>query len=306
MNAITKQEAGALAGITPGLHFDVDIEDYHGGPGISKSGLDSINANPAIYYGRHLDPQRPPPASRGGQLEGSLAHCAILEPDEFAKRYATLPTDAPRRPTDAQWNAKNPSPESVAAMAWWKEWNATTNGATVITHDQRETAMRQADSVRRLPEMVEALQRGHAETSAYWTDPVTGELCRCRPDWVYEANESSVILLDVKTCADASPAEFRRQIARKRYEVQDGFYSDGYGIASGKDVLAFVFLAVESGWPYAACALMLDDIGKEQGRRSYRCNLNTYAECRKTGIWPGYSERIEIITLPNWAIKEES
>lgn len=303
MNAVTKTEAGALAAPI-GIVQDLDIDAYHSGPGISKTGLDSIDANPAIYYARHLDPQRPPAGARAGQLEGTLAHCAILEPDEFKARYRMVPADAPRRPTEAQWNAKSPSPESVKAMDWWRQWNADTNGATVITADQYETAMRQADSVRKLPEVAEALTRGRAEVSAYWLDPVTGELCRCRPDWEHPCGDNGVILLDVKTCGDASPAEFARQIARKRYHVQDSFYSDGYSIASGKDVMAFVFVAVESEWPYAACALMLDDQGKAQGRAEYRRNLNTYAQCRASGVWPGYSQSIEIVNLPKWAITE--
>lgn len=304
MNAVTNQEKAALVISQPGLHYGIDIDVYHGGPGISKSGLDNINANPAIYYARHLDPSRPPPKDRSGQLEGSLAHCAILEPDEFAKRYATLPKDAPRRPTDAQWNAKSPSEESKAAMAWWTEWNAKTNGATVITNDQHETARRQADSVRKLPEVRKALEKGVAEASAYWIDPETGVLCRCRPDFTHDPNESSVILLDVKTCSDASAGEFARQIARKRYHVQDAFYSDGYELASGKEVLAFIFVAVESEYPYAAAALMLDADGRDIGRRAYRRNVDTYARCLETGVWPGYSDQIEIINLPFWATKE--
>lgn len=306
MNAITKPEAAALSITRPGLYQDIDIVAYHGGPGISKSGLDSLNANPAIYYARHLDPNRPPPKDRAGQLEGSLAHCAILEPAEFGRRYATLPKDAPRRPTEAQWNAKAPSDESKAAMAWWTEWKEKTGGAIVISNEQYETAQRQADSVRKLPEIAEALGDGKAEVSAYWNDPETGVLCRCRPDWVYQPNESGVILLDVKTCGDASPEDFARQIARKRYHVQDAFYSDGYGIASGLEVMGFVFVAVESEYPYAATALMLDADGRDIGRRAYRRNLDAYANCLRSGVWPGYSEQIEIINLPFWATKENS
>jgi hypothetical protein len=303
MNANTSPELAAIASVAQGLYYDIDIDAYHTGPGISKSGLDSIDANPAIYYGRHQDPNRPPARERAGQLEGSLTHCAVLEPNEFGKRYAMVPKNAPRRPTDAQWNAKNPSDDSKAAMAWWTEWNAKTNGATVISAAQYDTAWRQAESIRRLPEIAEALLRGRAETSAYWIDPATGELCRCRPDWAHECGTSQTILIDVKTCGDASPAEFRRQIARKRYHVQDAFYTDGYAAASGREVLAFVFVAVESEWPYAACALMLDEEGKGQGRRDYRRNLNTYAQCRKSGIWPGYSQQIEIVNLPAWALE---
>lgn len=285
VNAITHSELSAIdrVGIVEGL----SIDDYHAGPGISKSGLDDINASPAIYYGRHLDPQRPAETRKGGQLEGQLAHCAILEPDEFSKRYIVGPDVASR-------NAKA-----------WKDFEAANPGLECIKRDEYEAAMRQADAVRKLPEIADALSRGRAEVSAYWRDPVTGVLCRCRPDFAHDCGTNGVILLDVKTCGDASPAEFARQIARKRYHVQDAFYTDGYSAASGREVLAFVFVAVEAQWPHAACAVMLDEPGKDHGRREYRRNLNTYAECLKSGEWPGYSNQIQIVNLPAWAIREE-
>jgi hypothetical protein len=286
MSAVLKPaNDGQMLG-QPGLVFDLDIDAYHSGPGVSKSGLDSIDANPAIYYARHLDPNRPTAERKAGQMEGSLAHCAVLEPETFAQRYIVGPD------------------VSTRAVKAWKDFEAANPDKVCIKVDEYDAAMRQAESVRKLPEVAEALQRGHAEVSAYWHDPLTGELCRCRPDWAHPCGERQAILLDLKTCGDASPAEFRRQIARKRYHVQDSFYTDGYGIAADVEVLAFVFVAVESEWPYAACALMLDEEGKEQGRRDYRRNLSTYANCRKSGVWPGYSQQIEIVNLPAWAIKD--
>jgi exodeoxyribonuclease VIII len=216
----------------------------------------------------------------------------------------TVPPGAPRRPTDAQWNAKNPSPESVASMAWWREFNESTDGKTIITTAQYETAMRQADSIRALPEVAEVLQRGRPEVTAMWRDPVTGELCRCRPDWVAEFGGSRVALLDVKTCSDASADEFCRQIARKRYHVQDAFYMDGYGAAIGSDVLGFVFVAVESEWPFAANAVMLNQRSRDQGRADYRRNLDAYAECRRNEAWPGYGDKIQLVDMPHWAFSE--
>jgi len=285
----------------PGIAHDIDIDVYHAMPGISKSGLDQINRSPAHYYAWHLDPMRPPEKERAGQLEGQLAHCAILEPNAFSKRYATTPPNAPRKPSESQWNAKAPSDDSRAAMDWWRVWNAEHAGLLVITAAQYETAMRQAQSMRRLPEIAEALERGRPEVTAMWIDPVTGEPCRCRPDWVNDVGGRRVILLDVKTYSDASADEFRRQVARKRYHVQDAFYSDGYAAATGVDVMGFIFVAVESEWPYAANALMLDDRSREQGRVEYRRNLNTYSECHHRGNWPGYGDQIQLIDLPGWA-----
>lgn len=287
--------------LVPGLVYDLSNEEYHAGDGISKSGLDDFARSPEIYYALHKDPKRPARETKAGQLEGTLAHCSVLEPNEFNHRYLVIPADAPRRPTEAQLNAKNPSPQSVAAMSWWEDFNARNGGKQIITGDQYEVAMRQAESVRRLPQVAEILSAGHAEVSAYWTDPKTGVLCRCRPDWKHPAGSGS-ILMDLKTCGDASPAEFARQIARKSYHRQDAFYSDGYRMASGEDVLAFIFVAVESQYPYAACATMLDDDGREQGRAENRRLIDRYADCLVTDIWPGYSKEIEMVSLPAWAL----
>ncbi|MFU2053306.1 PD-(D/E)XK nuclease-like domain-containing protein [Bordetella hinzii] len=284
MNAITEPVALIDA---PCTIDGQDIEAYHRGPGISKTGLDHVARSPALFYALHLDPARPAEKERAGQLEGQLAHCAILEPAEFDKRYAV-------------------GPDVSRATKAWKEWEASLPaGVIAIKPEQRETALRQAESVRRLPDVAEALAAGRPEVSAYWIDPDTGVLCRCRPDWVHPAGESGVILLDVKTYSDASPAEFARQIARKRYHVQDAFYSDGFARASGLDVLAFVFVAVETEWPFAASAVMLDEPGKRQGAIDMRRDLTTYAACLKANDWPGHGAAIHQVSMPAWALTNE-
>lgn len=284
MNAITEPVALIDA---PCTIDGQDIEAYHRGPGISKTGLDHVARSPALFYALHLDRARPAEKERAGQLEGQLAHCAILEPAEFDKRYAV-------------------GPDVSRATKAWKEWEASLPaGVIAIKPDQRETALRQAESVRRLPDVAEALAAGRPEVSAYWIDPDTGVLCRCRPDWVHPAGESGVVLLDVKTYSDASPAEFARQIARKRYHVQDAFYSEGFGRAAGVDVLGFVFVAVETEWPFAASAVMLDEPGKRQGAIDMRRDLATYAACLKANDWPGHGAAIHQVSMPAWALTNE-
>lgn len=276
-------EPRTLTELWTGVQHGLSIDAYHGMEGASKTVLDSVAKSPAIAYARHLDPNRPAAEQKSGQLEGELAHCAILEPDEFSKRYAV-------------------GPDVIRSTKVWKEFEANNAGKKCIKPGEYEAAMRQGESVRRLPEIRDALATGHPEVSAFWIDPETSVKCRCRPDWVHPCGDAGSILMDVKTYSDASPSEFRRQVARKRYHVQDAFYSDGFQRASGLEVLAFVFVAVETEYPYAANALMLDDLAKTTGRDLYRRDLDTYAECLRTGEWPGYSNQIEIISLPNWAI----
>jgi hypothetical protein len=273
----------ARTDIPLGLFYDVPIEQYHASAGISNSGLNDFAQSPFHYHALHVNPLRPPREEESGQLEGSMAHCAILEPAEFPKRYVVGPNC--RRGTKI-----------------WDAFEKTIQpGQTAVKVEQVETAQAQALSVRSHPEIARLLGAGRSEVSAFWIDPATGELCRCRPDHVHPVNDRSVILADVKTCGDASPREFARQVARKGYHRQAAFYTDGFQHASGLQVLGFVFIAVESKWPFAACPVMLDEDGLEKGREEYRELLQRYSECRATNTWPGYSQTIELINLPKWA-----
>ena len=54
-----------------GIIHDLDIEAYHSGPGISKSGLDDMDP-PARYYALHLDPDRPLRTQTASQRVGGI------------------------------------------------------------------------------------------------------------------------------------------------------------------------------------------------------------------------------------------
>lgn len=272
-----------------GVIHGLSIEAYHGDKAaVSKSGLDDVARSPFHYWSTHLDPTRPPEAPRtsDADMAGALLHCALLEPDEFGRRYAI-------------------GPDVSRATKEWKSFVADNPGREHIKPGQHAAAMRQADALRALPEVRDALRRGHAEVSAYWRDPQTGVLCRCRPDWVTPVGEGQVILFDAKTYSNASPAEFARQIARMAYHRQAAMYTDGYGIAANASVEAFVFGAVEVEWPHAATAIMLDQASIDQGRREVADLLRIYAKCLATNKWPSYSDSIVQVSLPRWAFDRD-
>jgi hypothetical protein len=269
----------------PGVYHDIPNDEYHSGPEVSNSGLGDILQSPYHYWARHLNPERPPREGKAGQLEGTLAHCAILEPGELSERYRI-------------------GPDVTRSTKVWKEAAAAAeaDGVTLIKPDQAATALAQARSVHALPDIAQALARGRPEVSAFWRDDETGVVCRVRPDWVHETDGGGVVLLDVKTYGDASPQEFRRQAARKGYHRQDAMYRDGYAKASGAPVLAFIFVAVEDKYPFAASAVMLDEESQDAGWQQYRHALSVYADCKKNDKWPGYSSGIETIRLPGYAL----
>lgn len=285
-----------------GLYEGMSNEEYHAAPGLSNTGLTELARSPWHYYSRFLDPSRPERERKAGQFEGTIAHCAILEPDEFMRRYVVTPSNAPRRPTAAQWNAKNPSPESVQAMAWWSNWEAENEGREVVSHDDYSRVLRQAESVRRIREVRELFQHGKAELSAFAT--ADGVLKKCRPDWTAYVGGGDVILIDVKTVGDAKPDEMARHIGRKGYYRQAAHYWRTFEQASGLRVVAFKFLAVESEWPYAASLTQLDDVSLQVAMEEVRDLTALYAECLKSGRWPGYDEA-QVVSLPAYLFNEE-
>ena len=44
----------------------------------------------------------------------------------------------------------------------------------------------------------------------------------------------------------------------------------------------------------------------DKARAENRRLLNLYAECKRTGIWPGYPAGISHINLPRWANLEST
>ncbi|WP_441227978.1 PD-(D/E)XK nuclease-like domain-containing protein [Tardiphaga sp. 20_F10_N6_6] len=72
----------------PGVYENISNAQYHGGPGISKSGLDLIARSPMHYKAvvdaaNDNEPREPTPA----QIIGTAFHCLLLEPEVFSREY---------------------------------------------------------------------------------------------------------------------------------------------------------------------------------------------------------------------------
>jgi hypothetical protein len=264
-----------------GLHPLMPADEYHGIMAMSAGGLKRMRQSPAHFYGLQLDPHRPQSEQTPAMRAGTLMHLALFEPHLLA----TLAV----RPADLDGRTKE-----------GKAWAAEHAGRQIVSAADLATAKAQAAAVRSIPEVSALMRDGAPEQSAFWIDPETGELCKCRPDWTSPAGEG-VILVDGKTCQDASADGFGRAIWNFGYHLQAAWYSDGFTAATGLKVHGFVFAAVESAWPHAAAAYMLGDDVLEAARRENRRLLNTYAECKRNGIWPGYSTGIQLVNLPKWA-----
>ncbi len=285
---------------------DLSIEDYHGGAGVSKSALDDFRRSPLLYWSNRFDPSKPPEEEKKSHLQGNLLHCAFLEPDMFASRYITVPEEAPKKPSITQRNAKKPSADTLEAINWWDRFNLDNADKKIITPDQYTLAWKQADSLRKIKAVTALTVRGKPEVSAFWTDPVTGLYCRCRPDWVAPFGEQGDILLDLKGAVDWRAEVFsRKQAHGKRYHVQDAFYTEGWTKASGREVLEFMFAIVEDEWPFLASVVVYDEPSKTQGRKDFREDLNGIKRHIDAGVWTPNTDNVQTMSLPAYAFTED-
>lgn len=258
-------------------------DEYRRIRAMNYSSMKVLRQSPAHFYGMYLDKSRPPwPEPTAAMKNGTLVHCAIFEPDQVAARYVVKPDGM------------------SFATKEGKAWRDANSDREPVDAAQMAAALAQAAALRRLPEVAALLSDGYGEASAFWIDQPTGELCKCRPDWTSPAGDG-VVLLDGKTCQDASAEGFSRTIWNFDYWLQAAWYSDGFEAATGLHVHGFVFAAVESEWPHAAAAYVLGDDVLDRARAENRRLLDLYAECKRTGQWPGYSQRISLINLPAWA-----
>lgn len=360
----------------PGVYEGISNAEYHGDPGISKSGLDLIHRSPMHYHAvvTAENDHTPTPA----QELGTAAHALILEPEVFTATYclALRRSDVPEAIDDREvlvemvnklnetrlpklsssgtkdalietikgaaadhpgydftgiddfkgtelkavissLNAQRPGKLSTSGsrhelaellrangqqVTLWsdvlEEWQQNNPGRIVLSPEVWDQLHAMRDAVHNHPAAHALLTGvpGEAEKSVYWNDPTTGVLCRCRPDWWRDDD----VLVDLKTTDDASPEGFAKSMANWRYDVQAPYYMDGVKLSTGRNVKAFVFVAVEKKPPYAVGVYVLDSDSLELGRAQYQHDLRVYAECLANDKWPGYGDKIQTINMPAW------
>lgn len=287
-----------------GIFKDIPAGEYHARrlDVVSASGMKQMLRTPAhfAHWVANPDEDNETPA----KAFGKALHCATLEPEVFERTYTVVPTDAPRYPTSAQWNAKKSSPESVAAMDYWRQWEADNAGRIRLAMADYDRARFMADSVRRHPVAAGLLVGGDREITFRWMDEETGLRCKSRAD-LYAAGE---FLMDLKSCRDASPEGFARAVHTYGYDVQAAHYVEGVR-ACGDSIRYMVFCAVESEPPFVCQPYLLDAEAEQRGYTLRRRAMKRQAECLQSGHWPGYSDSLGEIHLPTYAffgIEEET
>lgn len=141
---------------------------------------------------------------------------------------------------------------------------------------------------------------GKAEQSGFWRDPEFGVMCRFRADWLHHGQQRLVIV-DYKTTPRADLDSIAKSVGNYGYHQQHAFYVDGVRATGLDDDPAFVFVFQEKMPPWLITVVQLPFEDEQIGRERNRNAIERFRDCTESGIWPAYSDEIELVTLPPWA-----
>lgn len=255
--------------------YRLSNEEYHKcNEAVSSSALKELHhtKNPYWCYQKYIA-RTVPHKQTDAMLIGSATHKLILEPRSFHKEFVV-------------WHGGRKAGKD------WQVFKDENAGLDIITQSAFDDIRKMRDAVHACPEAAKLITGGVAEESVFWRDEETSVLLRARADYKKEVNGSK-ILIDLKTCLNAEPQKFTKDLINLGYPIQQALYLDGF------QADAFAFLVVEKV-SNTVQVYTLDDVFNEVGHLIYRQMLEQWKEHLETDIWPTYFTGPHELNCPEW------
>lgn len=265
---------------------NISARDYRSRPEISRSDLGHLLRSPKHYWSKKVDPARIETSYETPAMRlGTAVHMAALEPDRFGQVYGE-------------------GPMVSRSTKVWKEAQVATK-ATLLPPDEFRLITGIVRSLQDHDAASKALFRGNGENEATFItkDAASGIDLKCRADRV----TSTGFLVDLKTTQDASARAFGKSVVNFSYHLQAAFYMRCVEEATGTCPKGFVFVAVEKEPPYACQVFLADDEMLNIGTKKVDdllSQLRSFTEKFGTSPWPSYSQQVQKLSLPEWALRD--
>jgi len=240
--------------------------DYRASDRINFSRLKKMGTSPKHYRAN-------PSMSTGALSIGRAIHTAVLEPHLFADEFAIFDGDKRKKE--------------------WKLFQAENEGREIITAKDAMICASVVEAVQMNPYAKDLLAGTEREVTAYWEHD--GMRLKSRIDAL-----GSNAVIDLKSTVSVEPDAFARTIAKYSYHMQAAYYHDACKAVDGIQRDCYM-IAVEKVEPYDCAVYRLSYAALEQGRVDYRRMLSTLSTCTLRDQWPGVSQGIRTLDLPDWA-----
>ena len=283
MTAVAESTAAPVAPWTvdarkaPGLYPDVPHADYIADPvvggSLSSTGARRLLSSTPEKFRYWADHPEPPRATFD---VGTAAHREVLGvgPD-----IVVVEGTGKKGPEVWDTDAARARVDEVRAAG-----GVPVKPSTAIQVRDMAAALRRNPAARRA-----LAPGGQVELTGVWVDPATGVACRLRADTVHTGGRRPV-LVEYKTCDDASPAAAEKSAVRYGYHRQGAWHSAGLRHLLGAPDVAFTIVWQEKDPPYAVHVTQLPEVAMWAAERVNRAALHVYEACTRTGSWPGYND----------------
>lgn len=261
-----------------GVYPDISIDQYHrdihlcDGPSISSSGLRTIiTESPAHYWAFSPYNQNRFPSKATKAIDiGRASHSWVLGEPAFYAYFTVSPYDKFTTKEARAWRDSEPR--------------------TILTADEFELVKAMAAVQKSSPQVMRAFEDGAPEVSLLWRDKTTGIWLRSRPDW-FPNNPAARFITEYKSCRSIEPSDFSRDVFDEYgYEIQVAMMVDGVREVLGIEPVGVCLVCQEKTPPYLVELRMFTEDQIEDGRALYHHALGIFAQCLKSGQWPGYTD----------------
>jgi hypothetical protein len=295
-----------------GMFEDMPAHIYHKTEGLSASGLKLLSLSPKHYRMDKLNPKEPTEA----MIKGTATHTLALEPEKID---TILVSGQCVGTTKSGANAGAACRNSGVKLVGGR-WYCGVHGRGMTPDDGMGPVIAQADfdeaqamarAVRADKAARRIIDASKIEASFFWLEDVRFNVdgttktvqipCKARMDMY--AGDYPVLgnmIADLKTCQRSARAEFEKDIAERRYDIQAAWYLDGAAkVLGGVSHPWFTFIAVESESTHNVSVYRSHPEMIDFGRMTYQSLLQDFAFCQETNFWPGYHDhQIKECNLP--------
>ncbi len=273
----------------PGFYQGVDFDTYVAWDAYNASTLKGFSKTPAhVAYDLASGGKK-----RTKALDlGWYVHLAVLEPERFKAEVVVPP----------KVDARTKEGKRIR-----DEFKVEHEHSYIVDADTFRQVRGMGESLMRHPTAREFYEaQGFNEVSILWDDDEHEARCKARIDRISTIGGWPIVG-DLKTTKDASRRSFERSILNFGYDISAAHYLKGLEklvpIPDGNAFRRFVFFAVESSPPFCVAVYELDDLALEEGAAKRSRYIRQWKECDESGVWGGYPDGIEYISLPPWAFK---
>jgi hypothetical protein len=272
--------------IETGCYPTLPNETYHAMKShLSRSSIMDYDKCPYTYWAKHINPDRPQKDATPQMELGTAFHTLILEPERFDQEYVMKP---------AQVLLKDVGREAYDKYKGVIDY-IEKSGQKVLSFDDWHNLMAMKARLESNEQAMEAIRDARIEHSFFWQDEHSGLLLKCRPDILH-----SNMIVDLKTCSDASPRAYQSEMVKYGYHVQGAMIRDGVEAVEGHRISNVINICVETKYPHNMAIYIIDEHAIDEGEVKYKNILLDLKNAIGHNTYQDYG--IQTIGLPRWAM----